>query len=1146
MRAFAQAPSAGSTSRGNGNTFSFGAFAAMLVCAAAFLGIGAPTASAAPEAAPGFAYQTTIGSSSSDGTRPNPVAVDPAGNLLFVDTRGSNPIGRFASDGSPLPSVDTVALGGNFPVDIAVDPVTGDLYVQDTYAFFSINRFVSDGQPVPTYTLDSSFQLSPGAGIAVDPVSHDLLVAAGGAEEIRRYDTTGALVETIATPSITPQYIATAADGSIYVAAQSGTAVSHLSPTGALLGTLEDVGSVKGLAVDQSDGRLIVHAGNNFKSYTEAGSLISESEDHGDDAGIAIDGSSGRLYGFTGSAVNVYVPATIPGVEAPVVSAIQPDSVHVEAEVAPGAGPPEGSVARFEYSENGGETWTPTSYQPLSGTDTIEADLEGLTLNQAYLVRVRASNALVSTASSTTSFSTPEVAPVVETGVASEVSETSAVLNGTVNPAGQLAGYHFEYGTTTAYGSRIPISSESPAGSQRVPRAFSKHISGLQPGITYHYRLVASNASGQGAGVDRTFTTLDPSEAAPERAYEQVTPAGKNGAQVLADQHSQAAADGSALVLGTAAAAQDAQSSPISQHYLSRRGPSGWQSWQQIDPPVNTAQGFIASTTAAVSEDMEHALVVSNRVLAPGGIAGGANIYVEDLQSGTYTFVAAAPGEGAYALLTLFQHYSLIYVAGAPDFSWVVFYGEVPFLPEAFAPALYRWSETDGLSIESRVEGEVVPFAPVQAPDVLELEFPQVSADGDVVGFSFAFGVYRRENGVSTPISVSHKAGDDPTVPLPGRFEGMTKDGRYMFFTSTSELTEDAPGGNQLYRYDAQTGDLQYLANVRLGPNVTVFGFAQDGETVYFDDGGKTVVWRSGQLSPVTSSTPFVPVDNTGNQSMTNSTGRYFVWRDDNEFGNIHLYDAEAGESVCITCPADGGSGGGATLRWGSRTIGNRSVRALLEDGTVFFTSPARLVSADHNGTKDVYEYKDGRLALITPGDADFDAFFVDASADGTSVFFQTDEGIVAQDLDKSSDVYVARVGGGFPSQNQPPGPAPCSGADCGPVGADQTSSAPLPGSMTGDPPERVKVSVAKVTPTRRAIKVGVQVNQAGTLKVSGSGIKTKTKGVSGPGAYTVTAPLTKKARKQLAAGKQVKVSLKVSLSGETGSASANYSRTLG
>ena len=39
--------SAGSSKHGNGKTFSFGVLATMLVCAAAFLGIGAPAAGAA-------------------------------------------------------------------------------------------------------------------------------------------------------------------------------------------------------------------------------------------------------------------------------------------------------------------------------------------------------------------------------------------------------------------------------------------------------------------------------------------------------------------------------------------------------------------------------------------------------------------------------------------------------------------------------------------------------------------------------------------------------------------------------------------------------------------------------------------------------------------------------------------------------------------------------------------------------------------------------------------------------------------------------------------------------------------------------------------------------------------------------------------
>ena len=50
--------------------------------------------------------------------------------------------------------------------------------------------------------------------------------------------------------------------------------------------------------------------------------------------------------------------------------------------------------------------------------------------------------------------------------------------------------------------------SPSGAGSGTATRSVSADLSGLMPGTTYHYRLVAINADGIAYGRDRTFKTL--------------------------------------------------------------------------------------------------------------------------------------------------------------------------------------------------------------------------------------------------------------------------------------------------------------------------------------------------------------------------------------------------------------------------------------------------------------------------------------------------------------------------------------------------------------------------------------------------------------------------------------------------------------
>ena len=94
--------------------------------------------------------------------------------------------------------------------------------------------------------------------------------------------------------------------------------------------------------------------------------------------------------------------------------------------------------------------------------------------------------------------------PTVNTGSATSVTETSATLNGTVNPNGSSTTYYFQYGTTTSYGENT---SSTSAGSGTSNVSAIEPVSGLTCNTTYHYRLVATNSWGTSNGSDKTFTT---------------------------------------------------------------------------------------------------------------------------------------------------------------------------------------------------------------------------------------------------------------------------------------------------------------------------------------------------------------------------------------------------------------------------------------------------------------------------------------------------------------------------------------------------------------------------------------------------------------------------------------------------------------
>jgi hypothetical protein len=98
---------------------------------------------------------------------------------------------------------------------------------------------------------------------------------------------------------------------------------------------------------------------------------------------------------------------------------------------------------------------------------------------------------------------------VVSTNSATNVTSSSATLNGAVNPTGLTTSVHFEYGLTTSYG----LSTASHNYTGNTTQNVSANITGLSPNTTYHFRLVATNSGGTRHGSDRTFSTLAPTGA---------------------------------------------------------------------------------------------------------------------------------------------------------------------------------------------------------------------------------------------------------------------------------------------------------------------------------------------------------------------------------------------------------------------------------------------------------------------------------------------------------------------------------------------------------------------------------------------------------------------------------------------------------
>jgi hypothetical protein len=408
------------------------------------------------------------------------------------------------------------------------------------------------------------------------------------------------------------------------------------------------------------------------------------------------------------------------------------------------------------------------------------------------------------------------------------------------------------------------------------------------------------------------------------------------------------------------------------------------------------------------------------------------------------------------------------FIAGAKDFSWVVFNSPFALTPDASEGAnqIVRWSAANGVELVSKLpDGSPSTGYAESRPvnDQRPPEYRTASADGSEVAFGEnGGGAYLWIEGTTTALSVSEVEGSSGQVQ-PAVVRGVSRDGRYVVFRASGEpLTSDAPAGQaNLYRYDVEAGSLEYLLN---GPGLTngvgigngVATVSEDGNYVYFMDSSNltpdaapgtthTYVWHEGVVKLVANAPVGRPISYSYGNAVASPDGSYLVFDTETPLSvdtgvgpspcggcsQIYLYDAGADELSCASCPPDGSSPvAGAVIPEPEMGLSNHFPRMVTNQGQVFFDTTQPLVYRDSNGTSDVYVFRDGKPRLISPGSQPFDAFFADISSDGRDVYFTTNQALVSQDRDGATDVYDARVGGGLISQNPPP-PKECLRDDC-------------------------------------------------------------------------------------------------------------------
>jgi hypothetical protein len=151
---------------------------------------------------------------------------------------------------------------------------------------------------------------------------------------------------------------------------------------------------------------------------------------------------------------------------------------------------------------------------PVTGNTvtSVSAALAGLLANTTYHYQVVGVNSGGTSNGNDMTFTTAGP-PIVVTNPATNVTQTTAQLNGTVTANNLSTAVSFNWGLTTAYGN-IATGTPSPVTGNTATPVLA-NLTGLTTGTTYHYRCVGVNAGGTTNGADQSFQTGCTPPAAP-------------------------------------------------------------------------------------------------------------------------------------------------------------------------------------------------------------------------------------------------------------------------------------------------------------------------------------------------------------------------------------------------------------------------------------------------------------------------------------------------------------------------------------------------------------------------------------------------------------------------------------------------------
>jgi hypothetical protein len=445
-----------------------------------------------------------------------------------------------------------------------------------------------------------------------------------------------------------------------------------------------------------------------------------------------------------------------------------------------------------------------------------------------------------------------------------------------------------------------------------------------------------------------------------------------------------------------------------------------------------------------------------------------------------------------------------------------------------FEADVYEW--TEGKLRLVNVEGEgsnvrLVNKCPADlgsyAPGIGgETTDSAVSADGSKIFFTNCNGLYMRVDGRET-VEVSRPAPGmvlNPAERTPVRFDAATPDGSEVVFnTETPLLAGETSIENRLFMYDTETGVLSLIKGTGApSANGTEHRFvllSEDGSTVYYN-ANETIYryeTRTGKSSFVAKIGTPIGFDE---QSYVTPDGRFLVFvaggrvnentgvLEDGVEGEprgaghneLYRYDAAAGSVMCVSCGEGAAPAEGEMIEFHGvfeDRDGTPPFVQMSDDGQrVFFQTTAQLVPQDTNSVggfpfysgMDVYEWEaDGveespdvfcRVAvgcthLLSSGEDVGAAHFLGASSDGSNVFFASASQLVPQATPEFSNIYDARVDGGFAPPEHVAECLSCQGVGSPPPLFNTPASATFTG--TGNPVAPASKIVAK--PKKKAAK---------------------------------------------------------------------------